>query len=98
MAAEIPIWRIKYLPKTLEDICGREKVIERLKEMIKQKNFPHLLFVGSKGIGKSTIARLFSREFLGNFFDANFKLVYANIPLSEEEKKSSEFGSLHFNK
>jgi replication factor C small subunit len=57
--------------------------------MIKQKNFPHLLFVGSEGIGKSTIARLFSREFLGNFFDANFKLVYANIPLSEEERSQA---------
>jgi len=84
---EIPIWRIKYLPKTLDEVCGREKVKERLKSIIKQGNFPHLLFVGSEGIGKATLATLFSKEFLGRFYDANFKLIYANVPLTEEERK-----------
>jgi len=87
---EIPIWRIKYLPSSLEDLCGREKIIERLKNIIKEKNFPHLLFVGSEGIGKTTIATLFAKEFLGRFFDANFKTVYANIPLTEEERKQAK--------
>ena len=87
MNNEIPIWRIKYLPKTLDEICGREKVKERLKKIIKQGNFPHLLFVGSEGIGKATLATLFSKEFLGRFYDANFKLIYANIPLTEEERQ-----------
>ena len=30
---------------------------------------------------------LFSKEFLGREFNANFKLVYANVPLNEEERK-----------
>ena len=89
MTAEIPIWRIKYLPKTLDDICGRNKVKERLKEIIKQRNFPHLLLSGSDGIGKTTIANLFSKEFLGKFFNANFKIVYANMPLTEEERRQA---------
>jgi len=84
---EIPIWRIKYLPKTLDEVCGREKIKERLKNIIKQGNFPHLLFVGSEGIGKATLASLFSKEFLGRFYDANFKLIYANVPLTEEERQ-----------
>jgi len=87
LIADKPIWRIKYLPLVLNDICGREDVIERLKEVIKQKNFPHLLFVGAEGIGKTTIAKLFSKEFLGKQFNANFKLVYADVPLTEEERK-----------
>jgi replication factor C small subunit len=86
---EIPIWRIKYYPKTLDDICGREKIKERLKEIINQKNFPHLLFIGSEGIGKTTIARLFSKEFLGADFTANFKLTYADVPLTEDERKQA---------
>jgi len=86
---EIPIWRIKYHPKNLDQICGRKEVKETLKNIIKQKNFPHLLFVGSKGIGKTLIAYLFSKEFLGKAYDANFKLVYANVPLSEEERKQA---------
>ena len=93
MAEEIPVWRIKYLPKNLEEVCGREKLIERLKETIKQGNFPHLMFVGSEGIGKTTIAQLFSKEFLGKYYTANFKVVHANIPLTEEERKQAKAGT-----
>ncbi len=87
MEQEIPIWRIKYLPKNLDQICGRKKIKETLKHIIQQQNFPHMIFVGAKGIGKTLIAQLFSKEFLKNNYDANFKLVYADIPLSQEERK-----------
>ncbi|UCD00613.1 MAG: AAA family ATPase [Promethearchaeota archaeon] len=89
MTEEIPIWRIKYHPKSLDKICEREKVKDTLKSFIQKRNFPHLLFVGSKGIGKTMIAQLFSKEFLGKDYDANFKLIYANVPLSEEERKKA---------
>ncbi|MFX0136036.1 MAG: hypothetical protein ACFFDN_20515, partial [Candidatus Hodarchaeota archaeon] len=89
MTTEIPIWRIKYYPKTLDEICGRKQVKERLREIIEQKNFPHLLFVGAEGIGKTTIARLFSKEFLGPDFTANFKLTYADVPLTEYERQQA---------
>ncbi|MFX0048207.1 MAG: AAA family ATPase [Candidatus Hermodarchaeota archaeon] len=87
MVSAIPIWRIKYLPKTLNEVCGRESVKKRLKEAINQRNFPHLLFVGVDGIGKTTIANLFAEEFLGSYYDANSKIVHANLPLTDEEMK-----------
>ncbi|HUW90555.1 MAG TPA: AAA family ATPase [Candidatus Nanopelagicaceae bacterium] len=89
MLSESPIWRIKYLPKTLNEICGRNDIKERLQNLINDRNFPHLLFVGSKGIGKTTIADLFSKEFLGRFYDVNSKVVYANVPLTNEETKQA---------
>ena len=89
MTEEIPIWRIKYYPKSLDQFCGRLEIKEGLKNIIAKRNFPHLLFIGSEGIGKGTLASLFSKEFLGKYFDANFKLVYANVPLSEEERKQA---------
>jgi len=89
LSNEIPIWRIKYHPKNLDQVCGREKIKETLKHIIQQKNFPHLLFVGSSGIGKTIIAQLFSKEFLDKDYNANFKLVYANVPLSDEERKQA---------
>ena len=89
MTEEIPIWRIKYYPKSLDQFCGRVEIKEALENIIIQRNFPHMLFVGSEGIGKTTLASLFSKEFLGKNFDANFKLVYANVPLSEEERKQA---------
>jgi len=87
LSTDIPIWRIKYLPSKLKEICGKKKCIERLEEIIKEKNFPHLLFVGAEGIGKTLIARLFTKEFLGENHDTNTKLVYADVPLTEEERK-----------
>ncbi|MHA1240260.1 MAG: AAA family ATPase [Promethearchaeota archaeon] len=68
-------------------MCGHNDVKERLTEFVNDKNFPHLLFVGSKGIGKTIIADLFSKEFLGRFYDANSNIVYANVPLTREETK-----------
>lgn len=89
LTEDIPIWRIKYDPKSLDQVCGRASVKEKLKHIIKQRNFPHLLFIGSKGIGKTRIAQLFSRSFLGKDYNANFKLVYADVPLTEEERKQA---------
>jgi DNA polymerase III delta prime subunit len=87
LSEEIPIWRIKYYPKCLDQICGRSEIKTALQNFITQRNFPHLLLIGVEGIGKATLATLFSKEFLSKDFEANFKLVYANIPLSEEERK-----------
>lgn len=89
MSNESPIWRLKYQPKNLDEICGRENTVSRLKEILQKGNFPHLLFVGGEGIGKTTIAKLFAKEFLGRFYDANFKLVYADVPLTQEERKQA---------
>ena len=89
MLSESPIWRIKYLPHTLKEICGQNNIKDSLKAFINDKNFPHLLFVGSKGIGKTIMANLFSKEFLGRFYDANSKVVYANVPLTTEERKQA---------
>lgn len=89
MSEDIPIWRIKYYPRNLDQICGREKIKNSLKKIIVQSNFPHLLFIGSEGIGKTTLANLFSKEFLGKEYNANFKMVYANVPLSEEERSQA---------
>jgi replication factor C small subunit len=90
LTKEIPVWRIKYYPSNLNEICGRDRVKKTLKQIIEQKNFPHLLFLGSEGIGKTTIAQLFAKEFLGKNFDANYKLVYADVPLSDEERKQAK--------
>ncbi len=89
MSKEIPIWRVKYFPNTLEQICGREKLKGRLNSFIKSNNFPHLLLAGPEGIGKTTIATLFSKAFLGDLFNPNFRIVYADVPLTSEERKQA---------
>lgn len=86
MTENIPIWRIKYLPNNLDEVCGRSDVKKKFKDYINSKNFPHLLLLGSEGIGKTIIARLFSQEFLGSFYESNFKIVYADVPLTSDER------------
>jgi DNA polymerase III delta prime subunit len=89
MSETIPIWRVKYLPNSLKEVCGRREIVKSLLEIIKKRNFPHLLLVGPEGTGKTTIATLFSNAFLGKYFKSNFQKVYANVPLTSEELKQA---------
>jgi DNA polymerase III delta prime subunit len=89
MRDNIPIWRLKYLPHNLTEICGRIELTKRLLNIVEEQNFPHLLFVGPEGIGKTTIATLFSKAFLGKYFASNFQKVYADTPLTSEELKQA---------
>jgi len=81
-----PVWSVKYKPLSLNDICGREQIKSQLKDYILKKNFPHLLLTGPQGVGKTTIARCFAKEFLGEFFSSNSKMLYADEPISKEER------------
>ncbi|MBN1802112.1 MAG: AAA family ATPase [Candidatus Lokiarchaeota archaeon] len=85
----VPIWRIKYMPQTIDNVPGQDEIKTKLQDLIKQQNFPHLLFVGSEGIGKTTLAMLFAKQFLGKYHEANSKLVYANVPLTDEERNQA---------
>ncbi len=45
-------WVEKYRPKTLDEITGHEEIIKRLKNYVKKKSMPHMLFSGPPGVGK----------------------------------------------
>ncbi len=52
----------KYRPQTFDEIVGQDNVVETLKKAVSSKNEPHaLLFVGPKGSGKTTTARIFAK-------------------------------------
>jgi DNA polymerase III subunit gamma/tau len=56
----------KHRPKTLDRIIGHEKVVTRLKGIIKSKKYPQaVLFVGATSSGKTTLARAFAASVLG---------------------------------
>lgn len=58
------LWVEKYRPKTLADFTVSEKnktVIESYKS---QKEIPNLLFIGTPGIGKTTLAKILVNEIL----------------------------------
>ncbi|MES2994817.1 MAG: DNA polymerase III subunit gamma/tau [Patescibacteria group bacterium] len=52
-----------YRPKRFEDIVGQDQVVAPLIEQIKVEKVGHaFLFAGSRGLGKTSIARIFARE------------------------------------
>ncbi|HIP91035.1 MAG TPA: replication factor C small subunit [Methanothermococcus okinawensis] len=68
---DIP-WVEKYRPKSLDEITGHEEIIKRLKNYVKKKSMPHLLFSGPPGVGKTTAALCLARELFGENWRDNF--------------------------
>ncbi len=53
----------KYRPQKFAEVLGQEHITETLKESIKTGKIAHAyLFTGSRGTGKTSIARIFARE------------------------------------
>jgi len=53
---------LKYRPQTFEEVVGQEHITSVLVQSIKNKNIGHAyLFSGSRGIGKTSVARIFAR-------------------------------------
>lgn len=64
------LWVEKYRPKTIEDYVFKDEAQKRqVKSWIKEGSIPHLLFSGSAGIGKTTLAKVLLNELNIEDFD-----------------------------
>ncbi len=53
----------KYRPKSFDELFGQDYVVETLKKTVEKSQPAHAyLFVGSRGVGKTTAARIFARD------------------------------------
>ena len=53
----------KYRPQKFSEVLGQDQVIKVLKSSIEQGNIAHAyIFSGSRGTGKTSVARIFARE------------------------------------
>ena len=60
--ANIALYR-KYRPNKFDDVLGQEHIVSVLEGAIKQGNISHAyLFSGSRGTGKTSVARILARE------------------------------------
>ena len=64
------LWVEKYRPSTIDGYVFRDNhQKEQIQSWIKQKSIPHLLFSGSAGIGKTTLAKILFNELEVNDLD-----------------------------
>ncbi len=72
-------WVEKYRPVHLNEVIGQEHITDRLTAMVKQVHdsntdgdFPHMIFVGQAGVGKTAAAIALMRDLWGESWEANF--------------------------
>lgn len=68
---DLELWVEKYRPRRLDEIVNQKEIVDRLKEFVKEKNVPHLLFVGPPGTGKTTAALCLAYELYGELWHDN---------------------------
>ena len=53
----------KWRPKSFSEVSGQDHVVKAIQNSLKQNKVHHaLLFTGTRGVGKTTIARLFAKS------------------------------------
>jgi len=61
------MWVEKYRPKKISEVVNQKEIKGSLMALLKnQQEIPHLLFSGSAGVGKTTMALCISQEILGD--------------------------------
>ena len=68
----LSIWTEKYRPQKLEEVVNQTHVVSRLKAWVESKSIPNMLFAGSAGVGKTTVALCLAREIFGKEWRENF--------------------------
>ena len=62
------MWVEKYRPTKLSEVVNQTEIIGSLEALIKDPtDMPHLMFSGSAGVGKTTVALCISRQILGEY-------------------------------
>ena len=71
MICENRPWVEKYRPRVLDEVVNQQGIIKRLKQFVKDKSMPHLIFAGPAGTGKTTSALAMVRELYGRRMAVN---------------------------
>ena len=79
------LWVERHRPRTVGDIRGQASVVQRLASYANLADFPHLLFAGPPGTGKTTAAMALTRDVFGPEFRNNLLEMNA----SDERKLES---------
>ena len=97
------MWVEKYRPQKIADLVNQKEIVGSLTSLLKNvSELPHLLFSGSAGVGKTTLALCLARQILGE----SWKEYTLELNASDERginmvrervKKFYKFGGLDVN-
>lgn len=76
-ARDIP-WVEKYRPATIDEVAQQEEVIAALRNCLKTGELPNLLFYGSPGTGKTTVALALVQQLFGKDWRSRVKEMNAS--------------------
>ena len=79
------LWVERHRPRSVSDMKGQKAVVDRLKAYSESRTFPHLMFAGPPGTGKTTAALALTRDVFGEGFRSNLLEMNA----SDERKLES---------
>ena len=80
------LWVERHRPRTVGDLTGQRAVVDRLKAYAEMRTFPHLLFAGPAGTGKTTAALALARDIFG---DEDYRTSLLEMNASDERKLES---------
>ncbi|MHA1519432.1 MAG: AAA family ATPase [Promethearchaeota archaeon] len=90
-SSNCPLWRVKYRPSKISQIKqSNPALFQQISGFIRSKNIPHLMLIGPKGSGKTTLAEIIARELLGKEFEINSKILFADDPIGKEERNETK--------
>jgi len=91
MNKKMALWTEKYRPSTIDGYVFRDNAQKKqIQSWIDNKSIPHLLFSGSAGVGKTTLAKILINQLL--FLLKREKInLEKGVNLTKAELISSEF-------
>jgi len=56
------LWEVKYAPQNIEDVILPERLKAGFRQMAHTGEIPHMIFSGTPGLGKTTVAKVLSKQ------------------------------------
>ena len=88
------MWTESFRPKVLDEVVGQKDVVKRLKQFVRRADFPHMLFSGPPGVGKTTCAEVLISEI--SLFSVS--LMFGNVCKSRATIFSKGGSSMTFDR